>query len=132
MPKDDEKDEDLARAWIAFEKAEKKTDAYRALFWAWERMHYLTNRLPHKAWQVILLIWSMDQSVSTIQNLSAGPIENLLAKNGEQMIGMVEVEARRDPSLARLLGGVWKNRMSEEVWQRLQEVWDRRGWDGLR
>jgi hypothetical protein len=66
-----------------------------------------------------------------MQYLSAGAVEDLLSRNGTEMIPLVEAEARRDPSLAKLLGGVWKNRMTDEVWSRLQAVWDRRGWDGI-
>jgi hypothetical protein len=131
LPHEDEKDEDLARAYIAFQQAERKTDQWDALFWTHERNDYLTMYLPHKAWRVILLIWSKDQSVKTMQNLSAGAVEDLLSRNGTEMIPLVEAEARRDPSLAKLLGGVWKNRMTDEVWSRLQAVWDRRGWDGI-
>ena len=131
MPHEDESDEDLARAYIAGQKAERKTEQWHALFWTHERTEYLTRYLPHKAWRVILLIWSMDQSIRTMQNLSAGEVEDLLSRNGPEMISLVEAEARRDPSFAKLLGGVWKNRMTDEVWSRLQAVWDRRGWDGI-
>lgn len=131
MPHEDERDEDLARAYIARQKAERKTEQSDALFWTHERTNYLTKYLPRKAWRVILLIWSMDQSIETMQNLSAGEIEELLSRNGPEMISFVEAEARRDPSFSKLLGGVWKNRMTDEVWSRLQAVWDRRGWDGI-
>ena len=131
MPHEDEKDEDLAKAFIAGQKAENKPEQSNALFWIHERISYLTEYLPHKAWRVILLIWSMDQSTETMQHLSAGEIEDLLSRNGTEMIPLVEAEARRDPSFAKLLGGVWKNRMTDEVWSRLQAVWDRRGWDGI-
>jgi hypothetical protein len=80
---------------------------------------------------MILSIRSRDQSIHIEQVLSAGPLENLLALHGEGFIDRVESEAQRDPSFAKLLGGVWKNRMSDEVWQRVQAVWDRRGWDGI-
>lgn len=130
-PNEEEGGEDLARAYIALQQTEFNSERWHALFWTHERMSYLTRYLPHKAWRAILLIWSMDQSIKTIQNLSAGAIEDLLAKNGTEIIGLVEAEARRDPSFAKLLGGVWQNRMSDEVWSRLQAVWDRRGWDGI-
>jgi hypothetical protein len=131
MPHGDEKDEDLAKAFIARQKTEHKSEQSNALFWTHERTSYLTKYLPHKAWRVILLIWSMDQSTETMQDLSAGEIEDLLSRNGTEMISLVEAEARRDPSFAKLLGGVWKNRMTDEVWSRLQAVWDRRGWDSI-
>jgi hypothetical protein len=131
MPHEDEKDEDLAEAFIARQRAEHKSEQSNALFWTHERTSYLTEYLPHKAWRVILLIWSMDHSIKTMQGLSAGEIEDLLSRNGTEMIPLVEAEARRDPSFAKLLGGVWKNEMTDEVWSRLQAVWDRRGWDGI-
>jgi hypothetical protein len=86
---------------------------------------------PEEAWKVILSIWFLDQSQATMQNLSAGPIEDLLSQHGEKMISHLESEAKRDPSFAKLRGGVWRNRMSDEVWYRLQAVWDRREWDGI-
>jgi len=132
IPQEDETEEDLARTWLALNQAERNTPEHSALFWAHQRMSHLTEYLPHKAWRIILLIWSMDQSPKTMQNLSAGDIEDLLAQNGNEIILLVEAEARRDPSFAKLLGGVWKNKMTDEVWERLQRVWDRRGWDGIR
>lgn len=131
MPREDENDQDLARAYVASQQTEFKSDKWLALFWTHERMNYLTRYLPDKALRVILLIWSMDQSIKTVQSLSAGEIENLLVRHGTEMIALVEAEARRDPTFAKLLGGVWKNRMTDEVWSRLQAVWDRRGWDGI-
>ncbi len=130
-PKDDERDDDLARAFVAHYQAENNSDRSNALLWASDRMDYLVTYVPQKAWRVILLIWSMDQSIKTMQILSAGALEDLLAKHGNEMIGLVEAEAKRNPSFAKLLGGVWKNSMSDEVWARLQTVWDRRGWDGI-
>jgi hypothetical protein len=130
LPREDEKDDDLARAYLQLQHAEPKSPEWHALFWAWQRMRYLTTHLPQKAWRLVLLIWSMDSSPRVIQNLSAGALEDLLAKHGDEVIYLVEPEARRDPSFAKLLGGVWKNRMTDEVWARVQAVWDRRGWDG--
>lgn len=131
MPHEDERDEDLARAYVAALQTEFRSEQWRALRWAYKRVDYLTRYLPHKAWRVILLIWSLDQSIKTMQILSAGEIENLLARNGMETIALVESEARRNPSFAKLLGGVWQNRIADEVWSRLQAVSDRRGWDGI-
>jgi hypothetical protein len=86
-PKDDENLEDFARSWIASQQADRMSEEVFALVWTWDRMRYLVDYLPHRAWSVILLIWSMDQSVKTMQMLSAGPIEDLLSKHGPEMIG---------------------------------------------
>ena len=86
---------------------------------------------PEKLWLLILEIHSRERSIAIQQILSAGPVEDLLAKHGESFIERVEAEARRDPQFAKLLGGVWKSTMSDSVWDRLQAVCDRRGWDGI-
>jgi hypothetical protein len=82
-------------------------------------------------WQLIVKIHERDQSIAIQQVLSAGPIENLLSKFGDLYIDRVEEKARKDPSFAKLLGGVWQHTMTDEIWLRLQAVWDRRGWDGI-
>jgi hypothetical protein len=86
---------------------------------------------PETLWLLILEIHHQDQSIAIQQVLSAGPVEDLLAQHGDAFIDRVEVEARQDPQFAKLLGGVWKNSMSDAVWNRLQAVWNRRGWDGI-
>jgi hypothetical protein len=63
--------------------------------------------------------------------LAAGPLEDLFGWHGAQFIGRVEQEARNDPSFAQLLGGVWKSTIPENIWLRVQAVWNRRGWDGI-
>ena len=121
---------DLAVAWIALHKTETGSPEYEELFWAFEQMHDLFRHEYLKAWRVILLIWSMDQSLRIKQNLSAGPMEDLIESHGDEMITFVEDEARREPTFANMLGGMWESG-SDEVWARIKLVWDRRGWDGI-
>ena len=94
-------------------------------------LYDLTYEEPEKLWLLILEIHHRDQSIAIQQVLAAGPVEDLLAKHGDTFIERVEAEARRDPQFAKLLGGVWKSTMSDAIWDRLQAVWDRRGWDGI-
>jgi hypothetical protein len=54
--------------------------------------------------------------------LAAGPLEDLLAHHGELWIDRVEAQAQADPKFNYLLGGVWQNQMTEDVWQRVQAV----------
>ena len=86
---------------------------------------------PETLWLLILEIHRKDKSAAVQQVLSAGPIENLLAIHGESFIERVEVEARQDPAFAKVLGGVWNNRINDTIWTRMQAVWDRKGWDGI-
>jgi hypothetical protein len=134
--------EQLARDWIAYwysrwqdkdqEPGGGYSDRSRDLYGASETLNdLLWEESPEEGWRAILAIHRLDQSGRVQEVLSAGPIEDLLAKYGGDFIGRVEQQAREDPTFAKLLGGVWKNAMTDEVWTRLQAVWDRRGWDGI-
>jgi hypothetical protein len=122
---------DLIRTWIALQKSENRSAAHKANFWAWEVMHEMVHDNPGYAWRLILDILAADHSDRVMADLSAGPLENLLAQHGAQYIAKVEQQARADPLFARLLGGVWQNAMTDEVWRRVQRAWNRRGWDGI-
>jgi hypothetical protein len=123
----------LADCWLEYWHVHFSKDLRKQeeLAWLSDVEYELRYNLPKDYWNLILAIHHKDQSIPIQQVLSAGPVEDLLAKHGESFIERVEEEARRDPQFAKLLGGVWKNRMTDEVWARLQAVWDRRGWDGI-
>jgi hypothetical protein len=86
---------------------------------------------PKGAWRFILGVLAADRSDRVMENLAAGPLEDLLARHPYVIIRMVEAEAKTNSHFARLLGGVWQNKLPEDVWQRVQAVWDQRGWDGI-
>ena len=123
---------ELAWAWIANAKANKPNIGEIPSGWAPDLINELMyDGHPEEVWRCILAIHGLDQSTQVQQILSAGLIEDMLAQYGDRVIARIERQARLDPSFARLLGGVWKNQMSDENWTRLQAVWDRRGWDAI-
>jgi hypothetical protein len=111
--------------WLAPEGSPEREKYAGATDLQWEYQE------PETLWLLILEIHHRDQSATIQQVLSAGPVEDLLARHGENFVDRIEAEARKDPLFAKLLGGVWQNRMSDAVWKRVQAVWDRRGWDGI-
>jgi hypothetical protein len=121
--------EELAVAWISERLA--ATYAEREAFeWVSDQLYVLTYEGdPELLWQLILIIHKLDGSKRIAERLSAGPLEDLLASHGARFIGAVELEASKDPAFAHLLGGVWKNSMTDEVWERVQAAWDRSEWD---
>ncbi len=121
----------LATEWISYWHAPIDSSQRLAFGAATDHAFDLIYDDPETLWLLILAIHRKDQSVAIQQVLSAGPMEDLLAEHGDVFIDRVEVEARRDPSFAKVLGGVWQNSMSDEVWKRLQAVWDRTGWDDV-
>ena len=58
--------------------------------------------------------------------LAAGPLEDLLAKNGGAVVDQVEVLARRDPRFRLLLNGVWDSTIKPEVLSKLAKYRDQR------
>ncbi len=120
----------LVQAWIVLELSEEGSPEYEANFWAFEKFWDISEEDSNLLWDLILRVLNCNQTASILEALSAGPLEDLLAKHGSQVIDRVEIEARRNPQFSSLLGGVWKNTMSGEIWNRVQAVMDRRGWDG--
>ena len=121
----------LAEGWVAYWLAEADSPERDSLFWVCEREWDLVREEPLLAWAMILEILKLNPSDKIQEVLSAGPLEDLLAKHGALVIELVETEAKKNQKFAQLLGGVWQNSMAEEIWARVQAVWDRRGWDGI-
>lgn len=120
----------LADAWVRYWQEPEGSQAREALGWVTERERSLVRKDPDTAWFLVLEILRRDSSDEIAEVLSAGPLEDLLAKHGSHLIERVEHQAKTSPEFASLLGGVWKNAMSDDVWQRVQAAWDRQDWDG--
>jgi hypothetical protein len=98
--------------------------------WGSDKMMDLALENPEELWDIILEILKRDPPTEVIEVLAAGPLEDYIAKLGEKVIDRVEAQAAADPKFKNLLGGVWRNSMSDDVWRRVQACWDRSGWDG--
>jgi hypothetical protein len=98
--------------------------------WAVEKVMDMTFENPESLWEFILEVAHRSPPSEVVEVLAAGPLEDYIAKCGERVIARVEHQASVDPVFRSLLGGVWRNSMSEEVWARVQACWDRSGWDG--
>jgi len=121
--------EHLSDQWIEFTCTPEDSPEYMERFWVFEKMLDLIWYQPEDAWQLILAIYNKDQSWKVKAQLAAGPVEDLLAHHGAQFIDRVEAEAGKNPAFANLLGGVWQNSMSEDVWQRLCACRTFDGWN---
>lgn len=128
---DDQERLKLAKAWIALTREFRETRDGTEHQWAAEKIWDMEHDEPEVLWTMILLIQSLaPEDAAVIENLSAGPLEMLLVHHGEKMIAVVEAEAGRNPAFANLLGGVWQNRMTDEIWARVRAIQDHTGWDG--
>jgi hypothetical protein len=95
-----------------------------------DEFDWITQHRPEHAWEAILTAVQEPRLLPYLNILAAGPLEDLLSYHGPEFIDRVESEAASNPKFASLLGGVWKFQMTDEIWARVQAVWDRRGWDG--
>lgn len=119
-------DEQLAAAWIErYEIVSRDGDQTRAakqLFWAFQALDALCSSDPTRAWRVIATIMKTTTSEPVLDNLIAGPLESLLARNGRVVIEVVENEAGRNPQFRELLQGLWRNVIPIEIWQRVERA----------
>jgi hypothetical protein len=101
--------------------AEKGTADYENSSWATDLvLDWEMEGDSDSLWEFILVAYKRELPDDLLAILAAGPLEDLLAKFGPAYIDRVEDLARTDPKFNRLLGGVWRNSMTEDVWQRVQ------------
>jgi hypothetical protein len=85
-------------------------------------MFELVHDEPGIAWSAILQILECPLTDHQISLLAAGPLEDLLVLHGAKFIDRIECEALQSPRFNELLGGVWQNRISHDIWDRVQKV----------
>jgi hypothetical protein len=112
----------IAYAWIAMNNAEQGSKNYKEHFWAWEKLDELCRHNPEDAWLVIDALSKIDSSDKMLANIAAGPLEDVLVWHGDKLINKIEETAKDDSILRKLLGGVWKNEISDNVWNRLKKI----------
>ena len=111
----------IVNAWIAAQDAEQGSAEHESNWWAISKVSdWSFERQGELLWRFIMAAYQRDLSDKAVSVLAAGPLEDLLAKQGPEFIERVEELARRDPKFNDLLGGVWRNAMSDEIWQRVQ------------
>lgn len=114
---------EIVTAWIAAQQAGHGSLECETNWWAVsEVMDWALEGEGDRLWQFILEAYKRDLPDKLIAVLAAGPLEDLLAKRGVDFIDRIEELARKDPKFNHLLGGVWRNTMTDEVWQRVQAI----------
>ena len=101
-----------------------------ATSWASSKAIDLAHEDPDQLWGLILEVLRQDPATEVIEVLAAGPLEDYISQLGDSVIEKVEAQAAIDPKFRSLLGGVWRNGMSDDILSRGQACWDRSGWDG--
>ena len=76
---------------------------------------------PHNLWNFMLDAVLAAKNDEHLLKIAAGPAEHILAHYGS-MVPYFEEQARRDRKFKRMLTGVWRHRMSDDVWMRLRAI----------
>jgi len=114
---------EIVDAWIAGESVEHGSPEYETNWWAISEVSdWSLERNGDLLWRFILATYQRELPDKVVAVLAAGPVEDLLAKQGSDFIDRVEALARHDSRFNYLLGGVWRNTMSDDVWQRVQAI----------
>jgi hypothetical protein len=124
-PMDETELQKLIDAWIAHTDAPKNSAEREANWWAIKEVMNWSSKSRGSArllWAFILAAYPRQMSDRAWSYLAAGPLEDLLTIAGEDYIENVEQLAKTDEKFNDLLGGVWRNRMSKDVWRRVQRV----------
>jgi hypothetical protein len=77
---------------------------------------------PENGWLVIQEIATKEISEEVMAVFAAGPVENLLSRHGPLFIDQIEEKAQNDPKFNFVLGGVWQNLMTDEIWKRIKKI----------
>lgn len=114
--------EGFARAWLAELRGEFEnpdSDIGQSVV----MMNF--TAAPEHQWRFIQAAVAQAESDEELEHVAAGPMEHLMGWHGADYIDAVETQAAVNPKFARMLGGVWKYMMSDEVWGRVQALKER-------
>jgi hypothetical protein len=111
----------LARAWLADLRDNPNSDSEIQ-----QAVTLLSFSAPHgKQWDFTLAAVAHAQSDEEFASIAAGPLEHILGWHGETYIRLVEERCRLDQKFGRVLTKVWRYKMSDDVWRRVQEIQSR-------
>lgn len=115
--------EEVVDAWILAQESNDDIALNEVNPWPIETvMDWRIEGKHDLIWRFILTIYKRNLSTKVQAMLAAGPLEDFLTDFGEVYIEQVEKLAQEDQNFNRLLGGVWQNAMTDNVWQRVQAV----------
>jgi len=109
----------LVKAWIAEFESSSEPDGDQPMSKEDEIFFFSSLENPELCWELIQLVLDLTDSENVLYAMAAGPLEELLAQNGEEFIARIEVLAQKSPKLRKALDGVWQNAMSDELYKKV-------------
>lgn len=116
-PEDVRTIEALAALWLADNRNEREDDDF-----PWSALCVFELRAyPDLTWSFVQKALEGAETVWQVIMLAAGPLEDLIAEHGEDMIERIERAARHSPRFRFTLTGVWpQGNAQSPVWARIE------------
>jgi hypothetical protein len=114
--------ERLVASWVRLQHAERGSEAHAQDFWSFETLWDYCADHPDWAWRVIVDMHGGHADEKTLANLAAGPVEDLLVKHGDLALPWIEQYCIGHPGFVTVLQMVWRNAMTDEVWDGLNRL----------
>lgn len=111
---------DLAHRWINLQRVPQDSAAARELMGAAVQVNMLALRQPQDCWALVMTIFNQTSDEWVLTNLAAGPLESLVTRHPEEILPLLENEARNSERFRDMLSSVWENLMPEDAWRRIR------------
>jgi hypothetical protein len=102
--------------------AKQGSQAYEQEFWSCDVLWDYCRKKPEQAWRAIVEIYECRAGEVVLSNLAAGPVEDLLVYHGELVLPWIEQYCAEHAEFVDVLQMVWRNAMSDEVWDGLNRL----------
>jgi hypothetical protein len=109
----------LAERYRAFLAAPEDDSLSGPDAWTFAVIDALVQDHPDLACDALLATLPLCATPDEVSLLAAGPVEDLLALHGAQVIGRIETAARSSARMRFLLSGVWQRDMPALLWARV-------------
>lgn len=117
----------LALSWRAYAELSARLgiESYEAelIEWAYDDLDKLVVQSPETALKVILEVLEVCKNERSLNNLAAGPLENLLVNHGQNVVDEFIQRASNNQNFYGLLQRVWCGRMDEDVRLKLENFY---------
>lgn len=92
-------------------------------FLAYEKFNEIIFTSPDEGFEIIKSILAKTENDDVLDNLAAGPLEDLVRFHGNKFIDKIELQAKNDEKFKSLLGGLWQVGEAD-VWGRIEKILD--------
>ena len=114
--------EKIATYWInRYKRSNLKSETQ----WAYNALDELIATDPKIAFEVIVAIFNKTENEFVLENLAAGPMEDLLVRHGNEIICDVEKFTVTEPKFSHLLAGIWENNIHQNVLAKINVLLDK-------